>query len=1063
MKKWWNKFKKLLIPTTLSLGVVALVSASCFNPNPKQNNQASFQFNINKLSNNKANIIVNAKDLNLSNSNNVIKALVTNTVSNAFKQIDIKQTNNQSFSLDLNNLEANTSYQINQIKINDQVFNTSFSFKTLNHLNLLKSISHNYENKQINTTIELINDSYKTKYDTLVVRYTTNDQLEQTYHQLVNLNNVNNKIKISFKPFITNRNFKLTTLALTNQSDLKDESKWSLINLDQYKLNSVKVDPSITSVKNYRYDFSNDQLSINLKSDDLGFTNNQEVVLVLDNNQTLSSTLKVDNNGLVAFNVSLKDLKNQINFKVLKINLKTKPANLIQNINNSSDNTIYDYLKSDFEIKGSRTNPSSYLKDLNLESINSNKDLVFKTSLSNLVNSSDETLVVLEFETENKTRLFTNPTVVKPTYKDELVDAKFTLSLNNTKASSLTFKKAWKLNGLNNERVAFSTNPNSKLTDKVFSLDDLIKNVNLSLDQLEFYEPQNTSINFKVPLNISNLLNIDSYLASIKLVNENNQVISFNNINLSTINNQTFIKTTLTNLVKNSVYKLQSIDLISKLNQSSTNLYNKDQNNNLNEKQTSFKTLNLDNDQKVEYNKAYLTKAVEHDTRVDNPKYHVYPKTNDKLNKYYQYFIPNNEVYQQAYDMTVGLNYQAVGEKGQVSAAQGTGWILDYIQPNDKDSYPTTFFIATNMHVAARFNYLEKEVLEGAKIPDSSYINHRTNPKTGLYLVYNPYLANGQRNNNAPYDQNLNRSLIATKIKEFAIVYTATNFLDKNFLANYRYTSTNPTNPSNLPDHAKDFVVLKVVFNDERAARIITRDFYYKYKNKRHKFAKYSLLTNSIDQLVNRSDFYIFGYAGGIPTINKPTTTKDFNNGAKLLINQAFGNYFLNKYNQIIPGIVNGSITNNFLNFKNQTGFVDDYQYFNIMYSFKDSALTSGSSGSVVLNGNKEIIGIHFAMVRPLDGSLAEPLIFEGFRINDQLILPAYDLINGGAPHQVYSYKQAFRKHFKDAKSWLFDEDPEWIDQVVKKEPIDINKIEPKSAFIVNRLVYANRSPVANR
>lgn len=1065
MKKMFNRLKKVIIPTTLSLGFIALSASACVST--KQSKENAFELNTKLITTNKAILEVSNKNISSSKDYSSIIVFLTNQSSNETKELLINKKNDKGLStIELNDLVPNTVYNINKLIIDNQAYEQSFSFKTLDYQNHLKSFTHSYNNEHININLEFNSNHFALNYDTLVIKYKANDQLEQTHYQPINKNDLSNKsLKISFKPAITNRTWTLSELSLASKSNLNDLSKRAYINFREFNLNPINVPASKTSIKSYVYDFSEDQLLVKFSSLDQPFSGNEIVLLKLDDNKYLESKIEFNQNKEPIAKFNLKILGQKINFKVLKINLKNKPSKLINNINNSLDNTIYDNTLNDFIIKGSRSNSTSYIQDLNLQTLVKNSDLVFSAKLSNLVNSSHHTKVVLEFANEKAEKVFSEPSFISPTYKDELINASFTLKQQFNQSKELTFKQAWKYD-LNNNKVLFSTPDHNQLTNKIFWLDSLVSTTNLDINQLEFYEPQNKSVKFKVPLSVDPKINLNQYKAKITLVDNNQKQHEFNNIKISSINDKVFIKETLTNLSKNTTYYLSSIYLINQLDQNIINLYFKTNGSDLETGLFSFKTLALDDNQTIEYNKAYLNKAVEYDTRVDNQLYWEHPKQEGQFNRYHSYYIPNNEAYQQAYDMTVSLRYRIKGNNGQDSVIQGTGWILDYIQPNDPNTYPTTFFIATNMHVAARFNYLEKEVLEGTSVPDPAYINDRKKDD-GLYLVINPYLNKNdvsEQNNNL---QNLSRDWIITKINDFALVYTALNFLDKNYLANYKLHSTNSYEPTKLPNHAKDFAVLKVVFNDERAARVITRDFYYKYKNKPYKFAKQSLLTNSIDELMKRSDFYIFGYPAGIPTINKPTTDTNFSNGAKLLINQAYNNYFLNKHNQIIPGIINGSITNNLLKFGRQTGFVDNYEYFNLMYSFKDSSLIGGSSGSVVLNDKKEIVGIHFAMVKPLDGSLAEPLIFEGYRINDQLILPAYDLINGGMVHQVYSYKQAFRKHFKNAKSWLFDSPPEWIDQIKIKEPINLKQIKPKASYLMNKQLiskseYINQNQVAN-
>lgn len=1066
MKVFWKKFKKVVIPTTLLFGFAGLSAVSCVNNQQKHDLPKTYEQSpltaeaklketikqknkndltksldlsqqiVKNISTNYAELNINVKNINNLPNNSILFAKLINLKTKVVKDVSSKLNSNSIFTLSLNGLNPNTDYQLTNLKINNYSFNQNIKFKTLEENQLLSSISHYYDTKAINTKLVFNDPKHELNNKEVVIEYVSNDNSVISKKATISSNHNQTKIIFNFKvdQLISNRKWTLKKVVLKdlnhNQEIVKD------FDLKLFNLSSIDVPASRTYVSEYSYNKSLQELIINIKSNDQPFNNQQTIVLTLDNDQVLEAKTVKQTNTLAMVKFDLSHLDQNKTYRIKKINFKNKPDYILNNINNDLNNTIYDSLKDDLSIIINNKEPLRYLQNIELNSYQQeNNQLIFNAFLSNYQTDSKLLNVVLEFVDKDNNSIFSNPTLIRPTKLKEIIQAEFILKLSpNTKGNlKYSFKKAWVLNDYNN-KTPFTSSSANELTNKEFRVITQPLNVALSYEQIEFFEPQNNSVFLNAPIIDYDQILANNYKVSIVLEDIEGNLKSYDNIDIVDWKNRKWIRVELANLNKNTTYYLNSVVIKDLDNNKSYIVYTKDSVIGTKIIRHQFKTLDLEENQKLEYNKAYETKALSNNHLINYNQFNTKVKDSSEYNKYHSYLIPNNDVYKYAYDMTLALRYNKIIRNQYSYKTQktlGTGWILDFIHPKDNEQYPTTFFIATNIHVAAKFYYLDHEVYDTATVPKEQMITKREY-NDGLYVGFNDYLESDP--SKRTYDKtNLKRNLEEYKIKDFALLYTATNFLDKSYQSVYRkYATYNPSS-AKLPDHVKDFAILKITFATQGEARYITRNFYEKYKDKPHKFAKQSLLTYSIDELLNRKDFYIFGYQGQkqlndvfaqVPTINKQVSDNDFSFGAKLETNHVNNNLFLNKYDQMIPGVNNGTVTNQSLNFKEVTGYDRYYQYFNLMYSIADSSLKPGSSGSVVLNANKEIVGIHFAIVNETDTGLTEPLIFEGLRINDQQILPAYDLINGGMPYQLTSYKQALRKHFPNQKTWLFDKPP---------------------------------------
>ncbi|KEZ22233.1 MIP family Ig-specific serine endopeptidase [Ureaplasma diversum] len=1050
MKAFWNKFKKLIIPTAGLLAATSLVAVACVNQDQtsdpsKLNNQDqttkpktnySLQATIKDITTNSAQLLIN-----LNNNNNTLDPKANlfvdliNLKTKQTKKLTLKPTNN-SFKLLLTSLQQNTTYQLTNFKLNDLVFKQSLDFKTLEQTISLKEVKHQYLNNAINTELIFDDLNHQLNNQLVELEYVSNDHLSIKTNQLIKVNDNKQEVKVnvSFNDLVFNRNWSLNKVLIKNKDDINQTKTFDLT---KFKLKPITLEPSKTFVSKYEYDGNKHQLKVDVETKDQLFTNDQIVLLTLDNDQTIESKIVEHSNSAASVIFDLANLAKNKKYITKAISFKNKPANLVKNVNDDLNNSIYDVAKADFKIEFNNYQPLSYIQSIELRPYyTKDHQLVFDTTLSNFNNKNQPVNVILEFVDQNNNPVYSEPVQIEATELNKTVVKQFNLKIGSEPIQNLkyTFKNAWIIDQ-NQNKTSFFVNAVNSLANTEFKVIEKPLNVLLAYNQIEFIEPQNNSVDFKaLVFDNENLLNVNDKV-TITLEDENNNIKEFSDNSITLDKNQKWIRAKLTGLNKNTSYKLKSV-LVNRIQSSVPySIYSKDHVNEDKWFVHQFKTLDLEDNKQLEYNKAYETKALSTDEIIKYNKFNTQIKDPSQYNKYWNYFIPENDVYKYAYDMTFALRYTKTTQlqRGNYKTQKvlGTGWILDYVHPKNDEQYPTTFFIATNIHVAGRFFYLKNEVYDTATVPKAQIITSR-HQRDGLSVAFSEHLGNSLRRYGR--NENLSRNLTEYKIKDFALLYMATNFLDKSYMTAYKRHAGSDQSIKMLPDHAKDFAVLKITFENEQQARLITRDFYNKYKNTPHKFAKGSLLTNDIDTLLNRKDFYIFGYQGQkayndvfaqVPTINKSTKDTDFTTGAKLETNHINDNLFLNKYDQIIPGVNNGTITNYSLNFKKATGYEGYNEYFNLMYSIADSSLKPGSSGSAVLNANKEIVGIHFAIVNETDTGLTEPLIFEGLRINDEQILPAFDLINGGMPYQLTSYKQALRKHFSNEKTWLFDKAPE--------------------------------------
>ncbi|MEG1353828.1 MAG: hypothetical protein RSC65_02555, partial [Malacoplasma sp.] len=174
-----------------------------------------------------------------------------------------------------------------------------------------------------------------------------------------------------------------------------------------------------------------------------------------------------------------------------------------------------------------------------------------------------------------------------------------------------------------------------------------------------------------------------------------------------------------------------------------------------------------------------------------------------------------------------------------------------------------------------------------------------------------------------------------------------------------------------------------------------------------------SLMTNYGTNILS-NEFYVAGF----PDIQrKPTfmenTIKQYPWGSDphKIVDQGsplatfkYASTFENK-----PGVIDNIIG---LSILNVTYHGVAHKLSGISYSFRHSSLPGGSSGSMALNKNYEVLGNHFATWNNADVGLTISYLSEGgtSHLNPKFYSEPYNLIFGGYENQKNSYKQAMQK-----------------------------------------------------
>lgn len=341
------------------------------------------------------------------------------------------------------------------------------------------------------------------------------------------------------------------------------------------------------------------------------------------------------------------------------------------------------------------------------------------------------------------------------------------------------------------------------------------------------------------------------------------------------------------------------------------------------------------------------------------------------------------------------------------SAVYGTGWI--FAKDNDDKNTPTnyyddTYYIATNLHVAAaiqnRGKYLYQ--LEGKK-----YVRN--------YQQYFTYMQLGQvvTNNNLGTNyttENITNTIYTGQVplSSVSIAYTSFDlFRNMNISNPYKVY-----NESVINNGTMDLAILKVDFKNmqyysgySNSANLIHKELDV-YNNSPTKFAIYSSGENiTIGGFPFKENTQVGNGAWNVEYHPKPHNSFNTNiiKSGNIAPGYVWANQTYKEWNQyyINSGAYSVSDFKSNYVFPNNIDFkYDGYaSYTNIALQayFKNIRLTGGSSGSLALNDDNEVVGIYWggyesSTFGPI-GAIDLFINKNTYTANNQVVLKPYDII----------------------------------------------------------------------
>lgn len=349
--------------------------------------------------------------------------------------------------------------------------------------------------------------------------------------------------------------------------------------------------------------------------------------------------------------------------------------------------------------------------------------------------------------------------------------------------------------------------------------------------------------------------------------------------------------------------------------------------------------------------------------------------------------------------------------------AMGTGWILDYKIPENKDEYPTTWYIATNAHVIQNLKVKDDKITPERYESDNFYNTNLVR----FITIADPKTDTDYGNTK---DQgNLYKSVSVDAIAKDGTPNFKTVFIGNDFL------KTSPKQYfSNITEGEEyaDFAVMEVKFPDADTAKYITSDYASDTTNQ-FKYKKESLLVDK--SYKDKHSFRVMGYPAlntvefdsknyySTPYLNKPAESVNINNTLKerSLANTSSYNTFNG-----FSGAFDANISLSFLGYNyrlnhnnpSQIESTEHYYSWGLGYAVNYAGFDPGSSGSMLMDDDGYTWGIHFGADSKAVVGLSQALYCEGFSYNNKLgnyNLAGYDLIEGGFPLQSKSYKDGLK------------------------------------------------------
>lgn len=391
--------------------------------------------------------------------------------------------------------------------------------------------------------------------------------------------------------------------------------------------------------------------------------------------------------------------------------------------------------------------------------------------------------------------------------------------------------------------------------------------------------------------------------------------------------------------------------------------------------------------------------------------------------------IPNGTPYEKIHNLTYSLCFQNTGDPNSKDNDTpktpynvfGTGWLLDWREETKSRNIKTWYgYFGTNLHVAdGLLNSHDNE----------EYVNHMTNDKTEKFFL-------------GKYDISSKPNSILSSVKHnFKITYVYIEELPKTEFAAINFYNNNYFNNNN---YYIDFSVLEIAIN------------YYSEPNNELMKAQNAVF----DEWINTSMETIKNLSQN--DINKYLKIVDYNANFLLNSNAYIGGYpyyetyqspiwnineepNVSKYNGQNFDTTNDSelapLKNTFSGYYMAESWKYDYpidnyeKIWNLKYHNKiyyqsglgfvvnNSNLKGGSSGSILMNKDNEIMGIYWGSISRNNIELSYGLT-QALRIssdinykNKSLTLKKYDLIKGNE-NMSNSYYNSLQKHNK--KTYFF-------------------------------------------
>lgn len=353
----------------------------------------------------------------------------------------------------------------------------------------------------------------------------------------------------------------------------------------------------------------------------------------------------------------------------------------------------------------------------------------------------------------------------------------------------------------------------------------------------------------------------------------------------------------------------------------------------------------------------------------------------------------------------------------------GTGWILDYAIP-ENGGYPTTWYIATNLHVIIQYGFSSNPYDQKLPIPKEA-INFQRNKYRDRGLDFSNLSLFYDRCNELKwygyFDFNLAQEETGEKLKsDMGLVANKKIEEPKLFYAAVDFLKEDPNNDVQK-NHWKDFAVIEVKFNNEEIAKKVTNEFAIKYPVNTTEainlFADALEDRYSVEQIANTTEnFYSFAYPATGDKFKASKTWNEDTLEADKISNDRW-NWYHDKGEEKIAGMVAGKKIS-----RTQAWGGTEHIRMGHMYLVKNFPLGKGSSGAMYVDGNNNLLGLKAVVETGKNAmnSWIEPIRSKGFK-RGTINTPKYDLLLGG-DNQLSSYRQQIerfnKKTFLSERKW---------------------------------------------